>query len=193
MIHSSAYVRPHVFHRSVRWCRPSSHPTSVIGTYPSSMSRWKKRSSSSNEGSSTLTNCRDFLFVNPARFYGSCNPDFFAGTAIERLAGDVLARIARGKSDRSIERQGGGRHRGRIKRGRGGPRHRAGDRDLSCSAKVRRSRWSTSLPSAPRQQCATSRRRVGAARVVAEMSRTKPTVRRWCGPPASHSAGSTSL
>ena len=27
---------------------------------------------------------RDFLFVNPVRFYGSLNPEFFAGTAIER-------------------------------------------------------------------------------------------------------------
>ena len=33
---------------------------------------------------------RDFLFVNPARFYGSLNPEFFAGTAIAREAGAVV-------------------------------------------------------------------------------------------------------
>ena len=33
---------------------------------------------------------RDFLFVNPARFYGSLNPEFFAGTAIAAAADNVL-------------------------------------------------------------------------------------------------------
>jgi len=33
---------------------------------------------------------RDFLFANPVRFYGSLNPDFFAGTAIEDEAVAVL-------------------------------------------------------------------------------------------------------
>lgn len=33
---------------------------------------------------------RDFLFVNPARFYGSLNPEFFAGTAVAREAGAAL-------------------------------------------------------------------------------------------------------
>ena len=35
---------------------------------------------------------RDFLFVNPVKFYGSLNPDFFAGTAIEKEANEVLGR-----------------------------------------------------------------------------------------------------
>jgi hypothetical protein len=35
---------------------------------------------------------RDFLFVNPVRFYASLNPTFFAGTAIEKEAADVLTR-----------------------------------------------------------------------------------------------------
>ena len=34
---------------------------------------------------------REFLYVNPVRFYGSMNPDFFAGTAIEQEAAAVLA------------------------------------------------------------------------------------------------------
>jgi hypothetical protein len=33
---------------------------------------------------------RDFLFTNPVHFYGALNPDFFAGTAIEREAADAL-------------------------------------------------------------------------------------------------------
>ena len=33
---------------------------------------------------------RDFLFVNPARFYASPNPEFFVGTAIEQEAAAVL-------------------------------------------------------------------------------------------------------
>jgi predicted TIM-barrel fold metal-dependent hydrolase len=33
---------------------------------------------------------REFLFVNPVRFYGSLNREFFAGTVIERAAADVL-------------------------------------------------------------------------------------------------------
>ena len=33
---------------------------------------------------------RDFLFVNPVRFYGSLNPEFFCETAIEEEAGSVL-------------------------------------------------------------------------------------------------------
>jgi hypothetical protein len=35
---------------------------------------------------------RDFVFVNPVRFYGSMNPDFFVGTAIEQEANAVLGR-----------------------------------------------------------------------------------------------------
>jgi hypothetical protein len=35
---------------------------------------------------------RDFLFGNPVRFYGSLNPEFFAGTAIEREAAEALRR-----------------------------------------------------------------------------------------------------
>ena len=35
---------------------------------------------------------RDFLFVNPVKFYGSLNPEFFAGTAIEKEANEVLGR-----------------------------------------------------------------------------------------------------
>jgi predicted TIM-barrel fold metal-dependent hydrolase len=35
---------------------------------------------------------RDFLFVNPVRFYGSLNPDFFAGTAIEHEAAVLLGK-----------------------------------------------------------------------------------------------------
>jgi predicted TIM-barrel fold metal-dependent hydrolase len=35
---------------------------------------------------------RDFLFVNPVRFYGSPNPDFFAGTSIEGPARAELRR-----------------------------------------------------------------------------------------------------
>jgi hypothetical protein len=34
---------------------------------------------------------RDFVFVNPVRFYGSMNPEFFVGTAIEQEANAVLA------------------------------------------------------------------------------------------------------
>jgi hypothetical protein len=34
---------------------------------------------------------RDFLFVNPARFYSSLNPDFFAGTAVEKDAAAVVS------------------------------------------------------------------------------------------------------
>jgi len=34
---------------------------------------------------------RDFLFVNPVRFYGASNPDFFTGTTIEEEARSVLA------------------------------------------------------------------------------------------------------
>jgi predicted TIM-barrel fold metal-dependent hydrolase len=37
-----------------------------------------------------LDQLRDFLFVNPVRFYGSLNPDFFGGTAIEREAAALL-------------------------------------------------------------------------------------------------------
>jgi predicted TIM-barrel fold metal-dependent hydrolase len=33
---------------------------------------------------------RDFLFVNPVRFYGSLNPDFFTGTVLEREAAALL-------------------------------------------------------------------------------------------------------
>ncbi len=33
---------------------------------------------------------RDFLFVNPVRFYGSFNPSFFAGTSIEQQAAEIL-------------------------------------------------------------------------------------------------------
>ena len=33
---------------------------------------------------------RDFLFVNPTRFYGSLNPEFFAGTAIALEASAAL-------------------------------------------------------------------------------------------------------
>ena len=29
---------------------------------------------------------REFVFTNPLRFYGSLNPDFFTGTAIEEEA-----------------------------------------------------------------------------------------------------------
>ena len=35
---------------------------------------------------------RDFVFVNPVRFYGSMNPEFFVGTAIEQEANAVLSR-----------------------------------------------------------------------------------------------------
>jgi hypothetical protein len=35
---------------------------------------------------------RDFLFVNPVKFYGSLNPEFFTGTAIEKEANEVLGR-----------------------------------------------------------------------------------------------------
>ena len=35
---------------------------------------------------------RDFVFVNPVRFYGSMNPEFFAGTAIEQEANAILSR-----------------------------------------------------------------------------------------------------
>lgn len=34
---------------------------------------------------------RDFLFVNPVRFYGSLNPSFFDGTTVEQQAAEVLA------------------------------------------------------------------------------------------------------
>jgi len=34
---------------------------------------------------------RDFVFCNPARFYTSANPDFFAGTRVES---DVAALLA---------------------------------------------------------------------------------------------------
>ena len=34
---------------------------------------------------------RDFVFVNPVRFYGSMNPDFFVGTAIEKEVAAALA------------------------------------------------------------------------------------------------------
>jgi len=34
---------------------------------------------------------RDFVFVNPVRFYGSMNPEFFVGTAIEQEANAILA------------------------------------------------------------------------------------------------------
>jgi predicted TIM-barrel fold metal-dependent hydrolase len=34
---------------------------------------------------------RDFAFLNPVRFYGSLNPDFFAGTTIERDAAALRA------------------------------------------------------------------------------------------------------
>ena len=33
---------------------------------------------------------RDFLFVNPVRFYGSLNPEFFAGTTVEQQSAEVL-------------------------------------------------------------------------------------------------------
>jgi predicted TIM-barrel fold metal-dependent hydrolase len=33
---------------------------------------------------------RDFVFATPVRFYGSLNPDFFAGTSIEKEASEVL-------------------------------------------------------------------------------------------------------
>ncbi|HET6952279.1 MAG TPA: amidohydrolase family protein [Acidimicrobiales bacterium] len=38
---------------------------------------------------------RDFLLVNPVRFYGSLNPEFFAGTAVESEAASILSRDAR--------------------------------------------------------------------------------------------------
>ena len=38
-----------------------------------------------------LVQLREFLFLNPVRFYGSLNPNFFTGTAIEREAADVLS------------------------------------------------------------------------------------------------------
>ena len=34
----------------------------------------------------------DFVFVNPVRFYGSMNPEFFVGTAIEQEANAILSR-----------------------------------------------------------------------------------------------------
>jgi hypothetical protein len=35
---------------------------------------------------------RDFVFGNPVRFYGSLDPDFFVGTAIEHHAREELRR-----------------------------------------------------------------------------------------------------
>jgi hypothetical protein len=32
---------------------------------------------------------RDFVFANPVRFYSSLNPDFFAGTAVEKEAAAI--------------------------------------------------------------------------------------------------------
>ena len=37
---------------------------------------------------------RSFLFENPLRFYGSLNPDFFTGTALEKEAAVELAKGA---------------------------------------------------------------------------------------------------
>ena len=34
---------------------------------------------------------REFVFVNPIRFYASLNPEFFAGTAIETEAAAVVS------------------------------------------------------------------------------------------------------
>jgi hypothetical protein len=38
---------------------------------------------------------RDFMFANAVRFWGEVNPDFFAGTAVEKEAARVLAERAR--------------------------------------------------------------------------------------------------
>jgi predicted TIM-barrel fold metal-dependent hydrolase len=41
---------------------------------------------------------REFVFVNPVRFYASLNPDFFVGTAIERDVSVMLSRSPRGEA-----------------------------------------------------------------------------------------------
>jgi hypothetical protein len=39
----------------------------------------------------TMDNLRDFIFVNPAMFHLSVNPDYFAGTVVEDEAKKLLA------------------------------------------------------------------------------------------------------
>lgn len=43
------------------------------------------------DGAMTEQDFHDFVFGNPVRFFASANPDFFAGTAIERQARALLA------------------------------------------------------------------------------------------------------
>jgi hypothetical protein len=38
----------------------------------------------------TADDFRDFAFANAARFFGGANPSFFAGTAVEATAAEVL-------------------------------------------------------------------------------------------------------
>ena len=42
------------------------------------------------KGLMTGDNFRDFVFTNPARFWGETNPDFFAGTAVEKSVAELL-------------------------------------------------------------------------------------------------------
>jgi hypothetical protein len=43
------------------------------------------------DGAMTEEDFRDFVFANPVRFFAATNPDFFAGTALERQARALLA------------------------------------------------------------------------------------------------------
>jgi len=45
----------------------------------------------------SMDNLRDFIFVNPAMFHLSVNPDYFAGTVVEDAAKKLLAHKTRGK------------------------------------------------------------------------------------------------
>jgi hypothetical protein len=45
------------------------------------------------DGIMTMQDFRDFGFENAVRLHGGMNPNFFAGTAVEEAASDVLAKL----------------------------------------------------------------------------------------------------
>ncbi|HVN28728.1 MAG TPA: hypothetical protein VMT64_09600, partial [Candidatus Binataceae bacterium] len=57
------------------------------------------------EGKMTREDLRDFLFVNPARFFGEANPNFFRGTSVEDAVGELL-RSPRPEEPKRVRAQG---------------------------------------------------------------------------------------
>lgn len=51
-----------------------------------------------DEGLITEEDLRDLVFINPVRFFGDMNPQFFANTAIASAAGKLLDNSARART-----------------------------------------------------------------------------------------------